>query len=251
MIKRMRSLLIGMLCLSSFGSDADALRLAVAANFSDVAESLALQFRDSHKFEVQVVAGSSGKLYAQIRHGAPFDLFLSADQHKPQQLVQNKLASSDTLITYAHGRLLLLSSSPAIVVSGPEVLTSEKMQRLAIANPDVAPYGVAALSFLDAVAMRSETRKKWVMGENISQTFQFVYTENAQLGLVARSQLNAIREKAGFSYWLVPAHLHLPIKQDMVILQRARNNRQARAFWQFVQSEKAKAIIASFGYDVP
>ncbi|XOV80307.1 MAG: molybdate ABC transporter substrate-binding protein [Aestuariibacter sp.] len=247
----MRGILSVLLICSSFCLSAETLRVAVAANFIEVVDALVVQFKQSHEADIQVIAGSSGKLYAQIRHGAPFGLFLSADQEKPHSLIKDKVADADSLVTYAQGRLVLLSSSPGLVVTGPEVLDSTGLQRLAIANPKLAPYGAAAVSFLTATDNLTSTRDKWVMGENISQTFQYVYTGNAQLGLVARSQVNSLKGKPDFSYWLVPAELHTPIKQDMVLLRSAQNNQQARAFWYFMQSDDAKGIITGFGYDVP
>lgn len=236
--------------LYSVHTHARTIRVAVAANFAETAEALATRFTNEQGVGVQISRGSSGKLYAQIQHGAPFDVFLSADQEKPARLVNQQLAVADTLTTYALGRLVLLSSSDKLPASGADVLSSAELSRLAIANPDLAPYGAAAVAFLHNTNNVSRTRDKWVMGENIGQTFQFVFSGNAQLGLVARSQLAAVMNRPDFSYWLVPDTLHPQVRQDMVILRKAAERPAVQRFWRFLLSEQSQQVIKNAGYDI-
>lgn len=238
-----RLLALFIFCFSSH-SAADELLVAVAANFLPPMEKLATEFERLSGHQLVFASGSSGKLYAQIRNGAPFQVFLSADEEKPAALIDAGLAVAESRLTYAHGRLVLWSANAALV-KGPEVLRSSVEGRLAISNPRLAPYGSAAVDVLKELGVWDLWSRRLVQGENIAQTFQFVRSGNAPLGLVAASQLVG----AEGSGWQVPTHLHQPIRQDAVVLQRAASLPQAEEFMRFLSSDTARAIIANYGYD--
>lgn len=224
---------------------ADNLTVAVAANFAPTLRLLAERFELESKHQVNVVAGSSGLLAAQIRHGAPYDLFYSADSSKPQALISAGIAHPSQRYTYAIGRLVLWSARAQYVDALGRILHTD-FQRLALANPALAPYGQAALDVLTARQLIDVTRARWVMGENIVQTYQLVATGNADLGFIALSQWQANAEEG--SYWLVPKALHQPIVQDALLL---RNSTASRAFWQFMRGPWAREQIRLAGYDTP
>ena len=229
---------------------AEDLLLAVASNFAAPMDALSEQFEEATGHRVEIAYGSSGRLYAQISNGAPFQLFFSADQDKPARLLAAGLAVADSRFTYAVGALLLWSADANLPAVGPELLRGD-FTRLAIANPTVAPYGQAALEVLHRLDMSELVASRVVRGENIAQTFQFVETGNAQLGFVAQSQVlvdGVIQRGSG---WLVPTSLHQPIRQDAVLLSRASDCQSCRAFLVFMQSAAAQATIASFGYQSP
>lgn len=233
------------------------IRVAVASNFSQTIAALVTAFEKQTGHDVTVSLGSSGKLFAQISHGAPYDLFLSADQEKPAELIKNGLAVANSKRTYALGRLVLLAKPD--VTPAKEQLLSNTFNKLALANPRLAPYGAAAVAVLDKLNLVPTTRPNWVMGENIAQTYQFVSTGNADLGFVALSQVQLAQEslsksdmspqsKSKVNYWLVPENYHTPIKQDMIMLQRASRNSASQHFYDYLQSGQAQKIIQSFGY---
>ena len=192
--------------------------------------------------------GSSGNLYAQIRHGAPFEILLSADSQTPAKLESEGLGLAGTRFTYAIGTLVLWSKQPGLVDEKGEVLRSGKFERLAIANPKLAPYGLAAMQTLTQLGVLSHVQPKLVQGENISQAFQFVASENAPLGLVALSQVMLEGKIAQGSAWIVPATLHAPIAQDAILLVKGRDNPVAPALLRYLRTDKAKAIMRSYGY---
>lgn len=237
--------LLTILSLFCFPACADELLVAVASNFMPPMEKLAQQFEQSTGHRVVLASGSSGKLYAQIRHGAPFQIFLSADDDKPAALIKEGLALDASRFTYAYGRLVLWSADVALV-DGPEVLSREGMGRLAISNPRLAPYGAAAVEVLEHLGVWDQWSRQVVQGENITQTFNFVRSGNAALGLVAASQVVG---QSG-SAWKVPAHMHGPIKQEAVVLKRAGDLTLAHDFMSFLRSDAAQAIISGYGYDV-
>lgn len=228
---------------------AESAHVAVAANFAGTAKALAEQFARGSGHRLELSSGSTGKFYAQIRNGAPFDVFLSADESTPQRLENEKLAVAGSRFTYATGRLALWSAQPALVDERGDVLRKGRFNRLAIANPKLAPYGAAAQETLEKLGLWGELRVKLVQGENIAQTFQFVSSGNAELGFVALSQLRDRGKEASGSFWLVPASLHSPLKQDAVLLVRAVRNPAARGFLGYLRSAPARDLIRSYGYE--
>lgn len=227
---------------------ADKVNIAVASNFTAPMKAIIKQFQKTHPHQIKASFGSSGKIYAQIKHGAPYALFFSADKKMPLALEKDDLASSNTIFTYAVGALALWSSTLKDVDS-PARIQQDDFNKLAIANPKLAPYGIAANEVLNKLNLSQSSRKKWVQGENIAQTYQFVGTGNADLGFVALSQVLS-NQKQG-SYWIVPHDLYNPIYQDAVLLKRYQENKGALAFWNYMQSAEAQSTIQSFGYSLP
>ncbi|MCL5777459.1 molybdate ABC transporter substrate-binding protein [Limibaculum sp. FT325] len=227
---------------------ADAL-IAVATNFLDTARAVAEGFEARTGHRVTFTAGATGKLYAQIAAGAPFDVLLAADQARPALLEAEGRAVAGSRFTYATGRLALWSADPARVgPDGAAVLEAGDFRVLAIANPDLAPYGIAARETLQSLGLWDRLGPRVVMGQNIGQTLALVATGNAELGLVALAALRAPGSTLGGSAWEVPADLHAPIRQDAVLLARGAENPAARAFLDHLQGPEARAVIARFGY---
>lgn len=224
-------------------------RVAVASNFADAAKQLAAAYGRQSGHRIEVSAASTGKLYAQIRHGAPFDALLSADAETPRMLVEEGLADGDIVQDYAIGRLVLWSRDPARVKDGEALLRKGEIDRLAIANPDLAPYGAAAREALDYVRRWEELQPKLVMGENVGQATQFVVSGAAPLGLLPRSLVQEARKTHPGSGWEVPASWHAPIVQSAVLLKRGERNPAARGFLKYLQSPAARQRIRAFGYD--
>jgi molybdate transport system substrate-binding protein len=222
--------------------------VAVAANFAAPMQRIAAAFEQETGHKSVLSFGSSGNLYAQIRHGAPFEILLSADSQTPAKLESEGMGLAGTRFTYAIGTLVLWSKQPGLVDEKGKVLRRGKFERLAIANPKLAPYGVAAMQTLGELGVLPSVRPKLVLGENISQAYQFVASENAALGLVALSQVMLEGKIAQGSAWIVPATLHAPIAQDAILLVKGRDNPVATALLQYLRSEKAKAIMRSYGY---
>lgn len=223
--------------------------VAVATNFALPMEALATRFEAETGHELTVVLGSTGKLYAQIRNGAPFDVLLAADQARPQRLERETLAEPGTRFTYALGRLVLWSADPALIGADcRDTLAAGRFRHLAIANPALAPYGAAARDVLEALGVWQEVRPRLVRGESIGQAFQLVATGNAELGFVALAQLARPEAASGGSRWDVPAELHAPIRQDAILLSRAVGNPAAEAFLTHLRSATAQALIERFGY---
>jgi molybdate transport system substrate-binding protein len=244
-------LLVLMLWVSIAG--AEEVNIAVASNFTAPMKEIVAEFEKSSGHQVRLSFGSSGKFFAQIKHGAPFMVFFSADQAKPQALEKEGLVVPSSRFTYAIGALALWSIQPGVVDSDATRLKNGNFNKLALANPKLAPYGAAALQVLDSLALREVTRSKWVKGENIAQTFQFVSTGNADIGFVGLSQImNKGNIKEG-STWIIPSDLYSPIQQDAVLLQRGESSPAARALLRFVRSDRGKEIIHSYGYktDIP
>lgn len=224
------------------------LRVAVAANFAAPVAELAERFQAQTGQAVSIVSGSTGKHYAQIVNGAPFDVFLAADRVRPEALEDSAIAVAGSRFTYALGRLVLWSPDPEVVSSGGEVLSSGRFGRLAMANPRLAPYGRAAGELLALRGLTGRLAGRIVQGENIAQAFQFVATGNAELGFVALSQLRSAPAGLEGSHWLVPTELHEPIEQQAVLLV---DSPAARRFLDFVASESGRALIRSYGYETP
>ncbi|WP_306250556.1 molybdate ABC transporter substrate-binding protein [Parvularcula sp. IMCC14364] len=228
------------------GAMAGEARVAVASSFASPARDLGTAFTAETGHEVIFSFGSTGQLYAQISQGAPFDLYMAADQARPARAVQAQFASADSQITYALGHLVLYSADRD-TSAGAGLLSQDTFRRLAIANASTAPYGAAAVEVLKKLGVYEQIKPKIVQGSNIAQTFQFVQTGNAELGFVARSQLAA---GSSTRFWLVPAHLHTPLRHDAVLLRHG-DSEVARAFWTFLQGETGRAIITRHGFDVP
>ncbi len=228
-------------------ASAETIRVAVASNFITTLEPLAKKFEQASGHTVTIVPGATGKLYAQIIHGAPFDLFLAADRARPEKLEQDKLAVAGSRRTYAIGRLVLWSAVPSIRIGGPDILKQADFHHLTIANPKLAPYGRAAKETLTELGLWETLRKKLVRGENIAQTYRYVHDRVAEIGFVALSQIR--RQKTSDThFWLVPKNLHAPIEQQMVAL----NDRTAtRAFFDWLRGDAAKRLIEQHGYEVP
>jgi len=249
----LRAALCGAFTLSPVLAVAQDVRVAVASNFSSTMNALVEEFEATQPYQVKVSYGSSGKLYAQIKHGAPYDLFFSADQALPKELVRSGFASSSDLHTYAIGQLILWSKDPNMLDSKASRLFAGEYKHIAIANPRFAPYGKAALEVLDGLGLTEKSRPKWVTGENIAQTYQYVHSGNAEMGFIALTQLQTqivlgnLNAYAG-SYWQVPNTLYQAIRQDMVILRRASNIDGAEAFYDFVRSDLGLTTIKLYGY---
>ncbi|MDX1696583.1 MAG: molybdate ABC transporter substrate-binding protein, partial [Ketobacteraceae bacterium] len=228
--------------------------VAVASNFLLPMKDIAAAFEREFSYPVILSSASSGKLYAQIRHGAPFHLLFSADQEKPALLEQENLTVPGTRFTYAVGKLALMASQPERIssqMSLAQVIQQPDLQRMALANPRLAPYGIAAVQVLDNLGLKEASRPKWVLGENIAQTYQFVHSGNADIGFVALSQLvSGNTGPIGF-YITVPGHLHEPIRQDAVLLRKGAEEKGATAFLQFMREKNATQLMESFGYEVP
>lgn len=241
---RVPLLILLSLLLLSFSriSQADTIHIAVASNFTGAMKELIAEFEKYSPHRVKASYGSSGKIYAQIQHGAPFQIFFSADQAKPLALYQQGL-TQDSPFTYAFGALALWSSQTSFQHNELAHLQSNDFNKLSLANPKLAPYGIATLEVLKNLTLIQATQKKWVKGENIAQAYQFVGSGNADLGFVALSQ---VKHKA--SYWQVPSKLYSPIRQDAVLLSSGQNNPAANAFLHFIRSEKSQTLIQSHGY---
>lgn len=238
------ALLCGISAIAATAETSEA-RVAVAANFREAAMETGREFERATSHRVVFSFGSTGQLFAQILQGAPFDVFLAADQIRPGEVVEQGLAVDDSQFTYAVGRLVLYSADPAFV-TGPHALADRRLLKLAIAEPALAPYGFAALEVLRRLGRHKQLRDRIVHGLNVAQAFQFVQTGNAELGLVALSQVVLLRSG---SRWVVPEELHSPIAQDGVLLERGSDNPAAKAFCDFLDSSAADAILARYGYE--
>ncbi len=227
---------------------AETVSVAVAANFTAPMKAIAEQFENDTGHKTQLAFASSGKFFAQIGNGAPFEVFLSADTQKPQQLEQQGLVVAGSRFTYALGSLALWSAQTDLVDAAGQVLRSNVFRHLAIASPKLAPYGLAAQETLQKLGVWSALQDKLVSGENIAQTYQFIATGNAELGFVALSQVMTDGKLAAGSAWLVPAELYSPIRQDAALLERGKDNAAAAALLDYLRSDKAAAIIRSYGY---
>jgi molybdate transport system substrate-binding protein len=224
--------------------------VAVAANFSAPAQKLVAAFAAATGHQAKLVVGSTGKLYAQVKNGAPFQVFLSADDATPRRLVSEDLAVAGSQITYATGRLVLWSRQAGRVDAQGVVLKQGNFAHLALADPKLAPYGAAAMDVLGYLGLQTALQPKLVQGESIGQTFQFVSSGNAEMGFVALSQVMQDGKIPEGSAWVVPASMHAALKQDAVLLQRGKDNAAAAAFLTYLRSDAAKAVVRSYGYEV-
>ena len=248
-MKKQHGILLTLLVILAPGqSCADEIRVAVASNFRDAMSALASQFERESSHQVTLIFGSSGKQFAQIRNGAPFDAFFSADSTRPELLEREGLAVPGSRFTYALGKLVLWSPQADYVDPDGTILEYGNFRHLAIANPGLAPYGAAAREALEAMGLWNQLGNRLVRGENIGQAFQFVNSGNAEVGLVAWSQLKRSDAAIEGSYWLVPEHYYSPIEQQTILLQ---DTVEARMFMSFIRSEDSVRIIRTHGYDIP
>lgn len=225
---------------------AETATVAVAANFAATLERLGAAFARGGEHDIRIVIGSTGKLYAQIVHGAPFDIFLAADAARPARLVAEGRAAEADRLTYAVGRLVLWGRGGPV---SEETLREGTLDRLALANPALAPYGAAAMAVLERYGRTGAARPALVMGENVAQAIAMLATGNVDHGLVPLSVRGDRRVMDGAHLWVVPREAHAPIRQDGVLLERGRGNPAAVAFFAFLSSEAARALVIADGYD--
>lgn len=247
-MRRFFSTLALALLLMPLMATAAQLRAAVASNFTDAIRKIATRFEQETGNHVELIFGSTGKHYAQIRNGAPFDVFFAADVRRPRLLDEEGIAVPGSRFTYAVGRIVLWSPRSGYVAGQSKVLRSGTFRHIAIANPRLAPYGVAAQQLLQSLGLWTDLQPRIVRGENIGQTYQFVSSGSAELGFVALSQVKRPGEPIKGSYWMAPPKLYSPIEQQAVLLKHGRDNAAARAFLNFVRSPQARRIIEGFGY---
>jgi len=222
--------------------------VAVAANFAAPMQKIAQAFEQETGHKAVLSMGSTGHFYAQIRNGAPFQILLAADDETPVKIEKEGLGVAGSRFTYAIGRLVVWSKQPGFVDDRGDVLRSGQFQRIAIANPKLAPYGAAALEAMTQLGVLQALRPKWVQAENIAQTYQFIATENAPLGFVALSQVMSNGKITHGSAWIVPSHLHAPLQQDAILLTKGIDNPAAIALLHFLRTDRVKLLIRSFGY---
>lgn len=243
---------VGMLLLSGAGAaNAGEVNAAVAANFTEPVKQIAEQFQKDTGHTVKFSFGSSGKFYSQIKEGAPFDVFLAADEKNPKLLEEEGLAAKDTRFVYALGKLVLWSAKPGFVDDKGSVLGKGSYNKLAYADPKLAPYGLAAQETLQKLKLWDKAQGKLVTGESITQTYQFAATGNAELAFIALSQITRDGKVTEGSRWVVPADMYSPIRQAAVQLTAAKDKAASEAFLKYLKSEKAAAIIRNFGYGLP
>ena len=236
-----------LLTLVAFSTSAAETRVAVAANFAEPMKQIAADFERASGHTVTLSTGATGKFYAQIVNGAPFDVLIAADDETPARLVAEKHAISGSAFTYATGKLVVWSATPGFIDGQATVLKNGAFRYLSIANPKLAPYGRAAMETLAALKIEVPLNKI-VTGENIAQTFQFVSTGNADLGFVALSQVWKDGKLTSGSGRIVPVTLHAPIRQDAVLLEKGRANAAASALLAYLKTPAARAVIERYGY---
>jgi molybdate transport system substrate-binding protein len=248
----LRRFIVSIACALALAGRAHAaeVSVAVAANFTAPMQKIAAAFETDTGHKAVLAFGATGAFYAQIRNGAPFQMLLAADDETPARLEKEGLAVAGTRFTYAIGKLLLWSAQPGVVDAKGEVLSKGSFERIALANPKLAPYGAAAMETMTKLNVLEQLRPRFVQGENIAQTYQFVSTGNAALGFVALSQVMVDGKIAKGSAWVVPAGLHEPIRQDAVTLNGGKDNPAAAALSAYLKGEKARGIIRSFGYEL-
>lgn len=248
LLKRLISSLAS--CCLAFTAQAAEVSVAVAANFTAPMKVIAQNFEKDTGHKARLAFGATGQFYAQIKNGAPFAILLAADEATPAKLENEGLGLAGTRFTYATGKLVLWSKKANLVDNHGDILRSGGFNKIAIASPKLAPYGAAAMEVIEKMGLTAAITPKIVQGANIGQAFQFVSSENATLGFVALSQVfegGRIKEGSG---WIVPSSMHKPIKQDAVMLNTGKDNPAAQALIQYLRSEKAKAVIRSFGYEL-
>lgn len=241
------SLLVAALFASA--AHAETIAVAVASNFTAPMQKIAAQFEKDTGHKAELSFGATGKFYAQINNGAPFGVLLAADDTTPAKIAQEGKGDANTRFTYAVGKLVLWSKQDGYVDAQGNVLKKTDWQHIAIANPKLAPYGVAAMETVNKLGLSATIAPKTVLGENIGQTYQFAATGNAELGFVALSQVMEDGKIKSGSAWIVPAAMHAPIRQDAIVLNSAKDNVAAKALMDYLKGAKARAIISAYGYD--
>jgi molybdate transport system substrate-binding protein len=239
-----------LLSLFALPAGADEVQVAVAANFTAPMQQIAALFERDTGHKAALAFGATGKFYAQIANGAPFEVFLSADDETPARLEKEGHAIAGSRYTYAIGRLALWSAQADKVDDKGDVLKSADIAHLALANPKTAPYGAAAVEVMQKKGVLAALQPKFVQGENIAQAYQFAASGNADIGFVALSQIWKDGKLNSGSAWIVPASLHGPIRQDAILLNRGRDKPAASALLAYLKGEKARTIIKSYGYDL-
>jgi molybdate transport system substrate-binding protein len=245
----MRRLLFALLALTAAAAHAADVSVAVAANFTLAMQEIAAAFERDTGHRAVLASGSTGRFYAQVKSGAPFQVLLAADEATPARLEQEGAAVAGTRFTYATGRLVLWSATPGAVDDRGEVLRKPGSGRIAIADPKLAPYGAAAMQALRKLGVAETLAPRLVQGENIGQAYQFISTGNAQLGFVALSQVMVGGRVSRGSWWIVPADLHAPIRQDAVLLAPGKDAPAARALLAYLRGDTARAILRAHGYE--
>ena len=229
---------------------ADEVQVAVAANFTAPIQAIAADFEKDTGHKLVAAYGATGQFYTQIKNGAPFEVFLSADDTTAQKLESEGATVKGSRFTYAVGTLALWSAKEGYVDAKGDVLKKNQFKHLSIANPKTAPYGLAATQLLAREGLSDQVKDKLVEGQNITQAYQFVSTGNAELGFVALSQIYKDGKVTGGSAWIVPASLHDPITQDAVILNKGKDSAAAKALVDYLKGPKAAAVIKSYGYEL-
>jgi molybdate transport system substrate-binding protein len=245
----MRTAMFVLLAFAAGSVCADNVTIAVAANFAAPMQKIAADFEQESGHKVVAAFGSTGKFYAQIRNGAPFELLLAADDETPAKLAKENAAVPASQFTYAIGKLVLWSAKPAVVDAAGTVLKKGGFDHIALANPKLAPYGAAAVEAMKALGVYDALLPKFVTAENIAQAHQFVSSGNALLGFVALSQVLKDGRIEG-SAWMVPANLHDTLRQDAIILDKGRGKPAAEALMKYLKGDKARAVIRSYGYEL-
>ena len=246
----LRLTLLVALLLSAIAVRADEVQVAVAANFSAPMQRIVALFENDSGHQASLAFGATGKFYAQIANGAPFEVLLAADDETPAKLEKEGLGVAGSRFTYAVGKLVLWSANADLVDSAGAVLNTGSFKHLALANPKTAPYGAAAIEAMTKLKVLAELQPRIVQGENISQAHQFVVSGNAELGFVALSQVYQDGKLSGGSMWAVPANLYEPIRQDAVLLAKGRDKPAAAALLAYLKGDQARAIIKSYGYEL-
>lgn len=245
------SCLVSLLAVFTIGTvQADEVQVAVAANFTAPIQAIAADFEKDTGHKLVAAYGATGQFYTQIKNGAPFEVFLSADDTTAEKLEKEGDSVKGSRFTYAIGTLALWSAKEGYVDAKGDVLKKNEYQHLSIANPKAAPYGLAATQVLEKLKLTEATKAKIVEGQNITQAYQFVSTGNAELGFVALSQIYKDGKVSSGSAWIVPASLHDPIKQDAVILNKGKDSAAAKALVEYLKGPKAAAVIKSYGYQL-
>jgi molybdate transport system substrate-binding protein len=224
-------------------------KIAVAANFTDATREIAPLFEQATGHTTKISYGSTGKLYSQIEHGAPFEVFLAADTKRPKKAETEGLAVSGSRFVYAKGKLVLWSAKPDLFKDGEAFLASGAFDHLAMANPKTAPYGLAAEQVMQHLNLLPTLAPKLVKGDSISQTFQFVTTGNAEAGFVAFAQIKGWQGESG-TLWEIPTDYYAPIDQAAVLLKKGEANPAATAYLKFLKSDAAREVIERYGYGV-
>lgn len=247
-MKRLSTLILSLLAIAT--AHADEVQVAVAANFTGPMQVISVLFERDTGHKASLSFGATGKFYAQIANGAPFEVLLSADNETPARLVKEGLGVAGTPFTYAIGKLVLWSANPRLIDGNGDILKKGGFKHLAIANPKTAPYGAAAMQTMGKLGVADSVKPLLVQGENIAQTHQFVSTGAADLGFVAYSQVIKNGQFGSGSGWVVPGNLYNPILQDAVILARGKDKPAATALLAYLKGQKAQDVIRSFGYEL-